>query len=216
MRIEFAEVKKIPIAAVLRMRRIEMRESGRFLIGKCPLPTHKENGVRDSFKVNVPENWWVCFSESCRAALGKKGGDVIDLVKILDGVGNLEAGKHLASMFALNQNAPREAERNGIQRSVKGQSHNKPLGFTLQADPCHPMIQSRGISIETAAIFGIGYYENKQGTASMHQRIIFPLTEPGIGLVGYAGRRVKEILNEEEAARSPKWLLGKGLVKSFL
>jgi hypothetical protein len=200
MRVDFEKLKLIPLRAILAHYGIEMREAGDFLIGNCPLPSHK-TGKPDTFKASISGNWWTCFSQSCRAKLGKSGGDVVDLVCQLDGVKPLDAGRKLTKLFQ-NQNAPREAERNGgtTPTGMGEPVKNKPLSFTLQANPEHPLIQSHGISVETAADWKIGYYENKQGTASMHQRIIFPLIEDD-SLVGYIGRATLE-------GQEPKWKMG--------
>jgi len=94
--------------------------------------------------------------------------------------------------------------------TFEGACGNKPLAFQLRSDPEHPMIQERGISVETARSYGVGYYRSKQGTASMDDRIIFPLRE-NQSLVGYIGRTCLEI-----SESNPKWKMGKGLVKSML
>ena len=69
------------------------------------------------------------------------------------------------------------------------------------------MIQERGISIETARLFGIGFFPGK---GSMSGRIVFPLHENG-ELVGYAGRTTLPVSDT-----NAKWLIGKGLKKTFL
>ncbi len=69
------------------------------------------------------------------------------------------------------------------------------------------MIQERGISVDTAERFGVGFFPGK---GSMAGRIVFPLHENG-SLVGYAGRTTLPVTDH-----NPKWLLGKGLKKTFL
>jgi len=95
---------------------------------------------------------------------------------------------------------------------------NKPLPFTLKdVNPEHPMIQGRGITVETAKFYGVGYFSGK---GSMAGRIVFPLQEllringdgtAQVMLVGYAGRTTLDV-----AAENPKWKLPAGLHKSFL
>jgi hypothetical protein len=89
---------------------------------------------------------------------------------------------------------------------------NRPLseryaGFTglKYVNPEYPLIQSRGISIETARAFGIGYFP---GRGSMAGRIVFELRPHG-ELIGYAGRATRP-------DQEPKWLLAKGVVKDFV
>jgi Toprim-like len=87
-------------------------------------------------------------------------------------------------------------------------NRNNPLAFTLKdVNPSHPMIQKRGISVETAERFGLGFFPGK---GSMASRIVFPLHGDG-NIVGYAGRTTLPVSDA-----NPKWLFGKGLKKTFL
>lgn len=223
-RIEFSSVKLIPIASVLKHYGIEGRRQGEYLVAACPLPTHSSK-EKDTFKVSVRENWWTCFSESCKQAIGKRGGDVIDFVCLMDGIDlkhPLPAAKKLAEIFCVGmsknlQNGNASAKtlsRSPIVNELTTEANsivNKPMKFTLQGiNPEHPMVQSRGISIETARDWGIGHYRSKQGTASMDERIVFPIYEDG-ALIGYAGRTILPVTPE-----NPKWRLGKGLRRTFL
>jgi len=206
MQIDFAEIRATPIESVLRKYGVEFRQQSGMLVAKqCPLPSHHSKDLY-TFKASIRENLWTCHSTSCKKTSGKNGGDVIDLVCLLDGVAAKEAAERLGGY----QNGPRGAERNGGDASNLAPHKNKPLGFVLQANPEHPMIQERGISVETARLYGIGYYRSKQGTASMDDRIIFPLHENN-SLVGYIGRTCREV-----SESNPKWKMGKGVVKSML
>jgi DNA primase len=87
-------------------------------------------------------------------------------------------------------------------------SGNQPLAFTLKdVNPSHAMIQERGISVENAKRFGVGFFSGK---GSMVGRIVFALYENG-NLIGYAGRTTLLVSDA-----NPKWLFGKGLKKTFL
>lgn len=203
-RVDFKQCKLVPLASVLSHYKIEVKRNGKFLVAKkCPLPSHTSEET-NTFKVSMEQNYWVCFSESCRAALGKNGGDSIDFVKAKEGLTNLEAAKRISELFCLTSV---DRQKSDIQpTTLSGDRHmpdicNKPLGFTLPTTPEHEMIQSRGISIETTKEFGVGYYEDRrQGTASMHERIIFPLMEDG-NLVGYIGRAIRD-------DQEPRWKIG--------
>jgi hypothetical protein len=208
-KIDFTQVKLVPVSSLVRHYGVELRKSGSYLIAKkCPLPTHTSEEV-DTFKISIEGNWWTCFSKSCRAALGKKGGDVIDFVKLKEDLNALDAAKKISDLFCLSGQVQKTDKANLSQSDeLTGVPLNKPLTWTLQGiNPEHPVIQARGISIETARTWGVGFYRSKQGTASMDNRIVFPLHEDG-NLVGYAGRAVDE--------GEPKWKLGKGIRKSFL
>lgn len=95
--------------------------------------------------------------------------------------------------------------------SETGFKRNKPLGFTLKdVSPEHPLIQSRGITVDTARSFGAGFFPGK---GSMAGRVVFPLLEvletgKEAVLIGYAGRACDDT--------PPKWKLPAGLIKDFL
>lgn len=209
-KIDFAQIRLIPIPSVVHHYGVEMRRVGEFMVAtKCPLPTHTSKDA-DTFKVHVRENWWTCFSGSCRKAIGKGGGDVVDFVCAKENLKPLDAARKLSELFCLNQDVSRGKEQSNSYLKFDS-SGNKPLTWQLQGiNPEHEMIHSRGISIETARSWGVGFYRSKQGTASMDNRIVFPLIEDG-KLIGYAGRTVLDV-----SESNPKWKLGKGIRKSFL
>lgn len=210
-RIDFREIKLVPIASVLRHYEIDVRRQGEFIVASCcPLPTHTSQEP-DTFKVSVKENWWTCFSQSCRKALGKNGGDVIDFVRLKEGLKPLDAAKKLAELFCVKGPSGgllKHSEETAIKAIGATPTPNRPLAFELQGiEPENPMIRLRGISVETAKKWGAGLFPGK---GSMRDRIVFPLFENG-ALIGYAGRTVLEA-----GADNPKWKLGKGLKKTFL
>ncbi len=200
------------------------------LRGDCPLPAHTSKS-KGTFYVNEDKKVWYCHSDSCKKNGQRAGGNIIDFVAAMEGVEPYTAAAKLnAWSDGANRNQdlakPSPSPRREVQADFDktrldtrkneecpalagAGSCNKPLGFALQnVNSEHPIIQARGITTETAREFGVGFYCSKQKTASMDNRIVFPLHENGV-LVGYAGRATLE--NQE-----PKWLLGKGLVKSFL
>ena len=214
MKIDFARLKaEVPIDSVLAHYGVETkRRNGSYLVANCPLPFHTSKDSALSFAVNIEKNLWTCHSDSCKQASGMRGGDVIDLVCLLEGTKlPLEGAKRLVEWFPQNGDAPKAA-------AVAVAETNKPLAFTLKdINPCHEMIQARGISVETARDFGVGFFPGK---GSMAGRIVFPLYEQlrsngdgtsQVQLVGYAGRTTLEV-----TADNPKWKLPPGLVKSFL
>jgi putative DNA primase/helicase len=70
-----AAAKLVPIESELARRSVVLKRVGRELVGPCPAC-----GGRDRFAVNVGKRIWNC--RGCQ-----KGGDVVDLVRHLDGVG---------------------------------------------------------------------------------------------------------------------------------
>lgn len=70
--------------------------------GRCPLPTHPAGDDAKSFSINVTKQVWICHSTACaKARRGKKGGDVIELVAVMDGCSLRDAGLKLASWFGI-------------------------------------------------------------------------------------------------------------------
>jgi len=104
MSLDFTAIKAIPIADVLRRYNISLHMKGQWASACCPLPTHKEGDKSKSFTVNPQGNFWRCFSESCNANNGgKRGGDAINFVALMDGISQLDAAKKLAEMFHIGQ-----------------------------------------------------------------------------------------------------------------
>lgn len=99
---DFRSIKqRIGIDAVLRRYGAKLRPGGpHTLCGPCPLPTHTSRQSRESFAVNLARQVWSCHSASCIAARGGRiGGDVLDLVAILECCSLREAGIRLQDWF---------------------------------------------------------------------------------------------------------------------
>jgi DNA primase len=218
---DFQRLKSIPVADVLRHHGVEVRKrSDKELVCICPLPSHKSTEHKNNnptFCISVEKNKWYCHSGTCREVGNHpRGGDVIDLVCRLDMCDVKTAAKRLSEQFGINGNTP--PSKSEIQTAGVGivppqdvnkpsaENRNQPLAFTLKnLDPDHPFLREKGISLETAMEFGVGFHSGK---GSMSNRICFPLHEDG-NLIGYAGRAV----NPED---EPRWKLPKGLIRSFL
>jgi DNA primase len=202
MHVDFAELrKKVPIASVLRMYQIEVRKrSDTEIIANCPFASHPTDSTHQwTLAISTELGKAFCHNTRCREASNKpKGLDAIDFVAMMENVPLLDAAKKLQEMFALSTSKP-----SSIPASAP--VTNTPLAFALKKlDPTHPFIKERGITLETAKEFGVGFHSGK---GSMSNRICFPLHENG-ALIGYAGRSV----NGEE----PKWKMPQGIVRTFL
>ena len=81
------------------------RTNGSHERGKCPLPTHPAGEDAKSFSINVSKQVWICHSMACaKRRRGKKGGDVIELVSVMESCSLRDAGLKLASWFGLEMN----------------------------------------------------------------------------------------------------------------
>src|SRR5262249_59749269 len=82
----FTLAKAVPIESELARRGHPLKRAGRELVGPCPVC-----GGRDRFAVHTGKRIW-----NCRVCA--KGGDVIDLVKHIDGSTTTEAVRTLTGM----------------------------------------------------------------------------------------------------------------------
>jgi DNA primase len=216
--LDFKAIKaRVAIAEVLARYQVSLvRVNQASLKGNCPLPTHS-SGSKNTFFVNEAKSVWYCHSDSCKKNGQRAGGNVIDFVALMEQCSAYAAAKRVDELFPA-ESGPGGKRPSGVDAGAgsateeanpaNATGHNKPLPFALkEVNPSHPMIQERGISVETAKRFGVGFFPGK---GSMAGRVVFPLHEEG-SLVGYAGRTT---LPPSDA--NPKWLFGKGLKKTFL
>jgi len=102
MSLDFNRIKEIKLVDVVARYKIPLRFKTDYAAACCPLPTHKRGDTAKSFSINLAGSYWRCFSESCNANNGgKKGGDCINFVALMDGVSQLEAAKKLAGWFGI-------------------------------------------------------------------------------------------------------------------
>lgn len=155
MALDFGRIKTIPITEVLARRGISLRYNGEWGSAPCPLPTHKPNDKDRTFQANVKDNYWKCWSASCNEKAGKKGGDVINLVALLDNCSEYHAAKKLAEAFHVDEKtAPHiEARRETPKRTVSqsDSSSGKSNGYLHQVGLLLDDILQRGDQEEEAA-----------------------------------------------------------------
>lgn len=212
-RVDFKEVKaRVSIASVLGRYHVEVKGQGTQGRADCTLPGHPEKS-KGTLSVNFDKNLWKCFNGACP---GRKGGNVLDFVALVDGVSIKEAAEKLAknvSSSGFTSTTPSEEKPRipPIEKPENTSSEsltNKPLGWEFKADNLdfeHPYILGR-ISKETARHFGVAAYRGPGKL--MTGRVVIPIhNEEGV-LLGYAGRA----LNGQE----PRYLLPAGLHKSLV
>jgi len=201
VKVDFKKLKQaVAIAAVLERYNVTVRKAGNTqLVADCPLPTHTSKESKGSFKVNTERNVWCCQSASCvekysPALLGKRGGDCIDFVSIMESTDIPGAAKKLLEWFPQNGEPKPETPKT---EPAPVPAENKPLSFELKGISYHPYLESRGISKEVAAKFGVGFFPGK---GSMEGRIVIPIRNENGALVAYAGRSLS---GEEPRYRVP-------------
>ena len=209
--VNFEEIKRtVTLQMVLDRYGFKLRRVGvGSLRGKCPLPTHSSKESKESFTATFSKGAggaWACQSQSCVAARGgRRGGNALDFVAVMEGCSVREAALKLQQWFSVPASNPKpsparqEPPAAAVQEPKKqlvskenraGESDgpNKPLGFALKGiDPGHPYLAARGISRETAEAFGVGFFPGK---GSMAGRCVIPIADRGGELVAYAGRSI--------------------------
>ncbi|MFT3746146.1 MAG: CHC2 zinc finger domain-containing protein [Pyrinomonadaceae bacterium] len=91
---------------------------------KCPLPSHPAGDDAKSFSVNVTKQVWICHSTGCaEGRRGKKGGDVIELVSVMESCSLREAGLKLAAWYGIEMKS--ESSRDNLRRDTSA-SHQRP------------------------------------------------------------------------------------------
>lgn len=175
------------------------RLRGDRLIGPCPI--HGGDSP-SAFVVSLSKNLWHCFT-GCQA-----GGDVIDLIRYLEGLTFAESAKRLASLACLPPLPDPQTER-PIKRQPKEERPFRPYTRRLCLDPGSFFLRQKGISVETARTFETGAYH---GPGFLQGCVGVRLHDPSGHPIGYAGRR----LDPEQATSYGKWKLPPRLPKRRL
>lgn len=230
--VDFKEIKeKVTLEMVLGRYGIlgKLKRSSKGLRGPCPI--HKGTHA-NQFHVDPAKNRWNCFG-GCD--MEKLEGHVIGFVAAMEQVSLREAALKIAGWFGMATTLParRGSEEKGEESTVTapvsetpvsqpaakqeeqstpppaqpsdGDPENKELTFQLKnLATDHPFFKKRGILPETIAHFGLGFCTK----GMMKDRIVFPIHRQDGKLIGYTGRTVKEVTDE-----NPKWLLPTGLIK---
>src|SRR5580658_7352944 len=159
--LHFKEIKqRVSIADVLARYQVNLvRVNQASLKGNCPLPSHS-SGSKNTFFVNEAKSVWYCHSDSCKKNGNRAGGNVIDFLALMEQCSVYAAAKRIDEMFPATSDQSARVASGTINGTTNGanEAHqavttagNQPLAFTLKdVSPSHPMIQERGISVETA------------------------------------------------------------------
>ncbi|MCP4599855.1 MAG: toprim domain-containing protein [Proteobacteria bacterium] len=122
--------------------------------------------------------------------VSKAGGNILDFVSRMEGIGIREAALRIQGWFGLatSESAPKapagEEKQETPKRPERPVKRNKPLGFTLTLDPSHPYLKERVLEDETIETFGLGLCSK----GIMAGRIAIPIHDAEGELVAYAGR----------------------------
>lgn len=129
---------------------VTLRKSGRSHLGLCPFHGEKT----PSFSVSREKGTYYCFG--C-----KRGGDVIDFIMELERSTFVEAVESLAQRFGVELPAasPEARRRREEQDSVRSVLDVAQAFYArhLGDDRPRAFLERRGVSLETAAGFGLGF-----------------------------------------------------------
>lgn len=181
-----AEIKTlVAIEDILARRGLlhTLRRQGERLVGPCPLH-HGDSPT--AFVVNRTKNVWYCFTRCAR------GGDVVDLLRALDGSSFAEVARLLEALARPRLASGRPSPAPQLRLDFR------PFTRVLPLDHAAPAIISKGIRASTARIFEVGQYH---GPGFLHGCLGVRLHDPHGNPLGYAGRR----LDPDEARRLGKW-----------
>jgi len=163
---------------------ISLRKAGRSHVGLCPFHGEKT----PSFSVSREKGTYYCFG--C-----KRGGDAIDFVMELERLSFAEAVERLAQRFGVELPlASPESRRRHDEQAQLGEVLDAAQGFFtrgLGADRPRAFLERRGIAMEFAAAFGLGYAPGEWRALydTLHRRFAEKLlVTAGIAVEGEGGR----------------------------
>ncbi len=209
--VDFKEIKeRVSIEAALAHYNIQLRRvNQQSMRGHCPLPMHSSERSKESFIIQTSKNIWTCQSSSCVAGRsGKKGGNILDFVAIMEDCSVRDAAVKLRDWFLVTNGKSQPAKRieSAPEPILKtdDEVENKPLTFTLNGiDHGHAYLRERDVQETSARYFGIGYFPGK---GSMSGRVVIPIHNERGELIAYAGRAIDQT--------EPKYKLPTGFKKS--
>lgn len=158
-KLDFVQIKRDhPIDRVAARLGLELKPHGQQLRGKCP------SGEGDDRALVVTPSKGVWYSHAL-----KKGGDVLELVSVVNSMTVREAAQWIAGTTP----EPEKSASGG-----RPNADFKPVELTHE----HPMVQVNGLEPTDAQRFGIGYKEKAAGAGN----ILIPVYADG-KLAGYVG-----------------------------
>ncbi len=165
--------------------RVTLRRAGRNFVGLCPFHGEKT----PSFSVSREKGTFYCFG--C-----KRGGDVIDFLVELDRLTFVEAVEILARRFGIElpPASPQALQRRREEDALFEALEAAQVCFSrrLADDRPRAFLEARGVSLELAATFGLGYASADWSALydQLHRRFAERvLIAAGLVVEGEGGRR---------------------------
>jgi len=132
---------------------VRLRRAGRNFVGLCPFHNEKT----PSFSVNAERGFYHCFG--CGA-----GGTVFNFIMKVEGLSFPEAIRSLATRYGVSlpeqkYDGPAAAEREAMRKAnqTAAEFYSHVLWNTPDGEQAREYLDSRGISVETARAFMLGF-----------------------------------------------------------
>lgn len=171
------------------------------LVGPCPLPRHQgDRSNRGAFRVRRQNGMWHCQSHC-------GGGDIVELVALMEGGDYAAAARALARLEAGAQ--PAVCHHRSPDGKTAPTSSFSPYIKSLRLVHDHARLRARGIQPRTAKAFEAGWWPLR---GFLEGCIAVRLHDPQGHPLGYAGRRVAR----DPVQRFGKWKLPHALPKGEL
>ena len=202
-----------PIEGIVARYGIELRPSGRTLVGRCPF--HADGGRPNLYVYPTTQSWY-CFRCSV-------GGDAIGFVRRIEGVGFLEAVARITGErttpagvrtrpFVMPERPPaRRVARGPAERACLAAAvelyHNR-----LLTDPAAmAYVEGRGLDLATLESCRVGYASGDELAAYLCWRRLPAQAALRVGLLGRDGREYMagRVVVPEIRAGQPIWLVGR-------
>lgn len=163
----FEQVKQKVDLAEYVAKRVELKRSGRQLVGLCPF--HSER--TPSFFVAPDKRLWKCWG--CN-----RGGTIIDFVMHEKGYNVWEAAEYLAELAGITIGDQEEYQKRKAEYQRREQIANL---VARKVDKARDYLRSRGLTDETIQEFGLGFGEK-------NNTIVIPIHDKYGRVVAFAER----------------------------
>jgi hypothetical protein len=133
--LDFSRIKEIKLTDVLARYKIALRYKTDYAVCACPLPTHKRGDTSKSFSVNLRGNYFICFSDSCNANNGgKRGGDVINFVALMEGCREKDAALKLSVWYGIEETKTPTHMEQGRKQEPKTEMQGSNQNGSISGD----------------------------------------------------------------------------------
>ncbi len=202
-----------PIEEIVTRYGIELRPSGRSLVGRCPF--HSDGG-RPNLHVYAATRSWYCF----RCGVG---GDAIGFVRRIEGVGFLEAVARITgepmSLADIRARPIVMPRRRPARRAPWGPDERRCLAAAVElyhnrllTDPVAlAYVEGRGLDRATVESCRVGYAIGDELIPYLRWRRLPTRSAVRVGLLGRDGREsmAGRVVVPEIRAGQPTWLVGR-------